>query len=128
MPRAGFSRSWQSDNCSGHNIAKERSHLGGKSLELLAAPLIRTDDVEGQVAHTGVVERADLGGDVLWRADGAVTLGCRAHVHRIAHAERTRGFFERLLVAVANAGEDQVRGAEAIELASGLLCGRFDGG
>src|SRR5262245_45281815 len=79
------------------------------------------------MANARGVKFADLLRHLGGSADGPVALGGRAHVHAIADAQRLGCFVQRLLVAVADAREHEVRRPEAVKLAAGLLRGGLDG-
>jgi hypothetical protein len=71
--------------------------------------------------HPGGMEGADALGDLLGAAERAVALRRPPHVGAVAVAQCRRGGFERLFVAVVQPGEQQVPGAEPLDLAPGSL-------
>ena len=95
-------------------VAQQRHRFGGEAHDLLIALFIRPEQVEHDVAHTGGMELADAFRYLVRSAECAIALRGAAEVHRVAHAERFGRRIECLLVAVVDAGEQQVAGAEPL--------------
>ena len=78
------------------------------------------------MAYPGLVESADARGNLLGAAERGIALGGAAEIHRVAVAQCPGGRVERLVVGLVEAREQQMTGAEMLDLAAGGLGGGGD--
>ena len=107
-------------------LAKQRAHLFGKTLQLRIAFFQRAGAVQHKMPHACGMEISDALRTIGRGSQHGVSLRSGAEIHGVTLCQMRRRQIKRAFIGIVDAHEDQMAAAEFFQISLSLFCGYGD--